>query len=72
MRHTLKEAGVSADKTKRYGTHSCRIGGATKLFQMGVSPEAIKLLGGWASDAYKAYIRIQQDDLMNIASKMCE
>jgi hypothetical protein len=53
------------------GTHSFRIGGATKLFQLGVTPEIFKHLGGWSSDAYKLYIQIQQQDLMGFARKMC-
>ena len=72
MRHTLTQAGFSKEQVARYGTHSCRIGGATRLFQMGAIPEVIKHLGGWASEAYRTYVRIQQQDLMRFSTKMCE
>jgi hypothetical protein len=57
---------------KQYGTHSCRIGGATRLFQLGALPEVIQHLGGWSSAAYREYVRIQQEDLMQFTRKICE
>ena len=71
LRTTLKEAGWSEDKVKRYGTHSCRIGGCTALFQLGATAEVIKHMGGWSSDAYKVYIRLQQQHLMAFSTRMC-
>ena len=38
-------------------THSFRIGGATAAFKAGLSPDVIKKLGRWKSDAYQKYIR---------------
>jgi hypothetical protein len=72
MRTTLTSAGWSAARTKRYGTHSCRIGGCTALILMGATAEVIKEMGGWSSDAYKAYIRLKQQNLMSFSSKMCQ
>ena len=71
MRKVLKEAGWSEERCLRYGTHSCRIGGCTALFQMGATAEVIKDMGGWSSDAYKAYIRLKQKHLMVFASRIC-
>jgi integrase len=39
----------------KYSGHSFRRGGATYCFNLGVSPELIKLLGDWKSDAYLLY-----------------
>ena len=66
-----KGAGMSAAQVNDYGTHSCRIGGATALFQLGATPEVFKHLGGWSSDAYKIYVKVQQADLMRFARSMC-
>jgi hypothetical protein len=72
MRTTLTSAGFSSAQVKQYGTHSCRIGGATRLFQLGALPEVIQHLGGWSSAAYREYVRIQQEDLMQFTRKICE
>ena len=71
MRTVLQAAGWSEARVKMYGTHSCRIGGCTALFQIGASPEVMQMMGGWSSDAYKAYIRIKQQELMSFSRKMC-
>ena len=71
MRSTLRAAGFDEASVMRIGTHSCRIGGATRLFQLGASAEVMKQFGGWISDAYKAYVRIEQDDLMRNTCAMC-
>jgi hypothetical protein len=72
MRKVLTErGGMTVAEALEFGTHSCRIGGATKLFQIGASPEVIKSLGGWSSEAYKLYVMVQQQDLMRFARSMC-
>jgi hypothetical protein len=71
MRKAMKGAGFSKEQQDGYGTHSARIGGATRLFQLGASPEALKRMGGWSSDAYKVYIRLQQHQLMHYTREMC-
>ena len=71
MRATLISAGWSTARTQRYGTHSCRIGGCTALLLMGATAEVIKEMGGWSSDAYKAYIRLKQHNLMTFSRRMC-
>ena len=40
-----------------YSTHSFRIGRTTDLAMDGIPAHQIKLIGRWASDAYKKYIR---------------
>ena len=71
MRKTMKAAGWTEERTKEFGTHSCRIGGCTALFAMGATAEEIKHMGGWSSDAYKAYLRMQQLQLLSLSNKMC-
>ena len=71
MRTALKQAGVPLARREQFGTHSCRIGGATRLFQLGATPEIFRQMGGWVSDAWKLYIRMGQEDLMSFTTKMC-
>ena len=70
-RAAMATAGFTKAQQASYGTHSARIGGATRLFQLGATSEILKRMGGWSSDAYKEYIRIQQQDTMVFARKMC-
>jgi hypothetical protein len=53
------------------GTHSCRIGGATALFQHGATADVFRHMGGWVSDAYRGYIQMQQEDLLVFSRKIC-
>jgi hypothetical protein len=71
MRATLRAAGATEDKIAKIGTHSCRIGGATRLFQLGATAEVLKKFGGWVSDAWKVYVHIEQIDLMKFTRAMC-
>ena len=41
--------------------HSLRRGGATFAYQSDIEAEMIKLMGDWASDAYKHYIDVSMD-----------
>ena len=44
-----------------YTLHSLRRGGATFAYQSNIESEMIKLLGDWASDAYKRYIDVSME-----------
>jgi hypothetical protein len=44
-------------------THSFRIGGASAAFAAGIPETTIRLLGRWASDAYRVYIRIPDNTI---------
>ena len=44
-----------------YTLHSLRRGGAIFAYQANIEGEMIKLLGDWASDAYKKYIDVSMD-----------
>ena len=72
MRKVLLHQRMAPAQVARYSGHSFRIGGATRLFQLQASPEVLKLLGGWSSDAYKVYVRIRQQDLMEYSSRICK
>jgi site-specific recombinase XerD len=53
-----------------FGTHSFRIGGFNHLFKMGIAIEVIKNIGGWASDAWREYLRVTQGDCLDVSRKM--
>ena len=59
---TLVIDGVRVDP-KPFNTHSLRSGGATRLFELGMSPQFIAMLGRWSSDAVLAYIRVTDFEL---------
>ena len=44
-----------------FSLYSLRRGGATFAYQSNIEAEMIKLMGDWASDAYKRYIDISMD-----------
>jgi hypothetical protein len=71
MKRVLIAAQFPPTEVSRITGHSLRIGGATRLFQLQASPEVLKRLGGWSSQAYRTYIRLQQEDLMQFSRRMC-
>ena len=52
---------------KEYTSHSLRAGGATSLAAAGMSDRYIQVVGRWASDCYKRYIRIPDRDRVEAA-----
>ena len=67
MRKALHQAGLNEQE---YGTHSLRIGGFNHYFKMKVPIEIIKTIGGWSSDAWKEYLRLQQAECMQYTKAM--
>ena len=65
VRLALLQAGVDCSK---YSGHSFRIGAATAAAQAGVSPDKIKLLGRWSSEAYMVYIKTPPGDIAAMSS----
>ncbi|WAR24216.1 hypothetical protein MAR_037885, partial [Mya arenaria] len=53
VKECLRLAGID---TSDIASHSFRRGGATFCFKIGLSPDAIKLLGDWRSHCYQNYI----------------
>ena len=51
---------IGADPMQ-YSLHSLHRGGATFAYQADIEADMIKLLGDWASDAYKRYIDVSMD-----------
>jgi hypothetical protein len=45
----------------RYTGHSFRIGGTIMLLRSGISPEVVKKMGRWKSDAFQLYWRDVND-----------
>ena len=70
LRSSLRTAGYTEARTMYYGTHSFRIGGATRLFAMGAPFEIVKRVGGWSSDIWKVYLRVRRDDCLIWTDKM--
>ena len=54
MRSWLKDIGIQ--EPKRFTSHSMRRGGITHAFENDIPGATIKILGDWASSAYKRYI----------------
>ena len=67
MREALTQAGLCGQD---YGTHSLRIGGFNHYFKMKVPIEIIKTIGGWSSDAWREYLRLQQNECMQYTKAM--
>ncbi|WAR07160.1 hypothetical protein MAR_017118, partial [Mya arenaria] len=53
VKECLRLAGID---TSDIASHAFRRGGATFCFKIGLSPDAIKLLGDWRSHCYQNYI----------------
>jgi hypothetical protein len=53
--------------TKRYGTHSLRIGLATTLAQLGFKRTQIQAVARWTSETYLEYIQLTPDYLQRIS-----
>ncbi|KAE8180762.1 hypothetical protein A4X06_0g9610 [Tilletia controversa] len=56
MLNTFADALRMAGRPSFFG-HSFRIGAATYYWHAGATVEEIKLLGGWASDSFRVYLR---------------
>ena len=54
IKHLMTSVGENPD---HFGSHSCRIGGATALFARGADPTVIRTMGRWSSDIYRLYVR---------------
>jgi hypothetical protein len=58
--------------SKRYAAHSFRRGGATFAAAAGASPDMIKALGDWKSQAYQLYVCMSTDVRRQTAAKMAK
>ena len=70
IRKAAKSFGYSPDNVKQIGTRSLRIGGATRLFQLGATQLTLQHLGGWSTDTMKAYLRSQTADFHHLTAGM--
>ena len=69
----IQEAAATANIPKeRIATHSLRIGGASALFDAGFSVALIQRWGGWASDAFQAYLWESSEDARGTCRSMTE
>ena len=60
---------LGLDKNE-YSGHSFRVGAATSGAAAGFSPQDLKILGRWSSDAYLGYIRTPIDKLFGFATRL--
>ena len=51
-------------------THSFRIGGASAAAAAGIPDSSIQLLGRWSSDAYRRYIHLSDDAVIDFSRRM--
>jgi hypothetical protein len=65
-----KTANFCGLDTKRFGTHSCRIGGATILAADGHPNHSIQKAGGWASLSFLDYVQWTQKSWDSILSSL--
>jgi len=61
--------GLKLDPTQ-FGTHSCRIGGATTLAMLGYPTHVLMTLGRWKSDCYLRYLRLSVEDFAGFSKAM--
>ena len=54
----------------RVGSHSFRIGGASRLCALGVPDATIQILGRWSSSAFKKYLHLSDQLVSELQSRM--
>lgn len=67
IRDCLIQSGVNPSD---YATHSFRRGGASFCYAIGLSPDAIKIAGNWASNCYQRYLDNETKTRFNIIRTM--
>ena len=67
LRSSLSSAGMDCS---RYSGHSFRIGAVTTAIAKGVPEATVQMLGRWASDSFKRYVRIPRQDLAQISRQI--
>ena len=73
MAEAIKMAAIAhGEYAADYGTHSNRIGGATRLLQYGGSASLVKLAGKWSSDTWKIYSRLTSIVMYGVAADMAD
>ena len=65
-RKALLAYGMPKAETLLYKGHSFRIGAATTAMLNGASPDQLRLLGAWDSDAYRRYLQQREDSFTPI------
>jgi len=63
----LQQCGLDS---KRYNTHSFRIGAATSAREAGIPNVQIQMLDRWKSDTYKQYIKTPRQDLDRLSEQL--
>jgi hypothetical protein len=64
------EHGNEFGDPKKYGSHSCRIGGVTAAHAQGVDMTLIQQHGGWKSDVVYDYIQPSQEQQLQVTQFM--
>jgi len=58
------------EDSKNYSAHSLRRGGASFAFKMGIPETRIQLQGRWKSDAYRRYIHVHEEELLELTKAL--
>ena len=69
VRDVVRTAGEGAD-ARLFSGRSLRIGGATEIAAMDVSPLTVQLLGRWDSEVYRAYVRCSRGRALSLSAAM--
>ena len=67
LRKLLQATGMSAEQSRRYGSHSLRIGAATDAAAAGLPDWLIQAAERWKSTVYHRYIRSPRKALLRVA-----
>ena len=69
----MKGAAVDCNVlSRKVGTHSIRISGATALLLAGIPPATVQIMGRWASNAFIGYTRYQAELMVGISKRMVD
>ena len=70
VREVLKALSAAGIEQSKYSGHSFRIGAATTAAMAGIEDSTIKILGRWESSAYQLYVRLPQQELAALSSRL--
>ena len=66
----LKKCVEEVGESGHYASHSLRRGGASFAYRTQVPPHLIQVQGDWASDCYKKYIDLSDEQRLSVSQKM--
>ena len=61
---------LSLPNVRYVNSHSLRIGGASAAASAGVPDSTIQIMGRWSSNAYLLYLRLRDEDISSVTSRI--